>query len=249
MIFGAICLIINPYPAAKEMIKLIHITGDTHADLNELIHRANSNYITKGDTLIVTGDFGFTWGDEVRELYLEKLAAVPYTIAFIDGNHENFDKIYSYPVVDFCGGKAHQVRKNIFHLMRGEVFIIEGFSFFCFGGAYSIDKALRTQHVSWWPQEIPSREDYDHASKTLERINFKTDYVLTHTIPQSFIYKLGITPDAHDAELTGYLEWLYRELDFKKWYAGHFHLNKDFGRLHILYEGVIGIWDKTKAQQ
>ena len=218
---------------------MIYITGDTHADYYDTLGRISKNNISGDDTLIVAGDFGFTWGGAEHEAALEALERLGTTIAFIDGNHENFDKLYEYPVVDFCGGRAHKVRENIFHLMRGEVFEIGGHSFFCFGGAYSVDKAYRQPHISWWPQEQPSKEDYDHARETLERIGYKVDYVLTHTIPDSFIHRLGIVPDMHDAELTGYLEWLYRELDFKKWFAGHFHVNKDFGDMHILYEDVV----------
>ena len=125
--------------------------------------------------------------------------------------------------------------------MRGECFTIEGKSFFCFGGAYSIDKEWRREFISWWRQEQPSNAEYDHARETLESLDYKVDYVLTHTIPESFIHRLGLVPDRHDAQLTGYLEWLYRELDFKQWFAGHFHENKDFGNFRILYQDVVQI--------
>ena len=220
---------------------MIYITGDTHAFFDQLTNRMEHAGITQGDTAIVCGDFGFTWGRDYDEMHLDAMEQLPYTIAFVDGNHENFDKLYEYPVVDFCGGRAHQVRQNVFHLMRGEVFEIEGHSFFCFGGAYSTDKAGRTPHIEWWPQELPTNEDYKHARASLERIGYKTDYVLTHTIPTSFIHRLGKYPDGHDAELTGYFEWLYRGLDFKKWFAGHFHENRDFGDLVILYDDVVRV--------
>ena len=45
---------------------------------------------------------------------------------FIDGNHENFDKLNSYPVETWCGGKVHKIRNNVIHLMCGEVYCIEG---------------------------------------------------------------------------------------------------------------------------
>ena len=220
---------------------MIFITGDTHAEFDDFTNRMEHAGISEGDTAIVCGDFGFTWGRDYDEMHLDALERLPYTIAFVDGNHENFDRLYSYPVVDFCGGRAHMVRKNIFHLMRGESFVIERYSFFCFGGAYSVDKAYRQEHISWWPQELPDNDDYAHAKETLEKLSYKTDYVLTHTIPESFIHRLGCVPDRHDAELTGYFEWLFRELDFRKWFAGHFHVNKDFGNLAVLYENVITI--------
>lgn len=73
----------------------------------------------------------------------------------MDGNHENFDLINEYPVEEWCGGKVHIIRcdkegkPKIIHLMRGQVFEIEGKKIFTVGGAYSIDKYMRTPHRSW----------------------------------------------------------------------------------------------------
>ena len=52
------------------------------------------------------------------------------------------------------GGYVHKLRHNLIHLMRGEIYIIEGKTFFTFGGGYSIDKPFRKENVSWWPAEI-----------------------------------------------------------------------------------------------
>ena len=64
-----------------------------------------------------------------------------YVILWIDGNHENFDRLYSdeFPVLDFQGGKVHQIRDNVLHLMRGHVFTLQDHTFFAFGGASSHD--------------------------------------------------------------------------------------------------------------
>ena len=37
---------------------------------------------------------------------------------------------------------------------------------------------------------------------------------------------MGKTPDRHDAELTGFLEWVLREVSFRHWYFGHWHLDR-----------------------
>lgn len=62
-----------------------------------------------------------------------------FTTVFVDGNHENFDRLYSYPVKEWNGGKVHEIRPSVLHLMRGEVFTIEDKKFFAFGGASSHD--------------------------------------------------------------------------------------------------------------
>lgn len=53
------------------------------------------------------------------------------------GNYENFDQLYNYPIEEWNGGKIHKINDSVFHLMRGQVFKIDGKSFFTFGGASS----------------------------------------------------------------------------------------------------------------
>lgn len=205
---------------------MIYITGDTHGEYDEFLNRVNQYQISKDDIVIVCGDFGFVWDTPYHRYYLAKLTAEPFTIAFVDGNHEDFDLLYTYPVTTWNGGKVHKISDNIYHLMRGQCFVIEGKSFFVMGGAYSIDKAMRVEGRSWWKQELPNNIEYKIAEETLKSCDYKVDYVLTHTVPQSVIRYLGCVPDMNDAELTGYFEWLYGELKFQKWFAGHFHVNR-----------------------
>ena len=222
---------------------MIYITGDTHGEYNDTVRRFAENGVAKGDTVIVCGDFGFVGriGGK-HQYYLKQLAKEEYTILFVDGNHENFDMLETYPVVELFGGKAHKIADNIYHLMRGQIFDIEGKRYFVFGGAYSIDKKMRIEGKSWWPQELPVKEDYDEAAANLKKAGYKVDHVLTHTIPDSMIYRIGKLPDPHDAELTGYFEWLSRELDFRSWFAGHWHINRSFDdKFHILYDKMIAL--------
>ena len=71
---------------------MIFITGDTHGEQSRF--RAFLDYgeatWTKDDILIVTGDFGYVFRNDVMEnRFLNELAERPYTICFCDGNHEN----------------------------------------------------------------------------------------------------------------------------------------------------------------
>lgn len=56
---------------------------------------------------------------------------------FVDGNHENFDRLYEYPVEEWHGCKVHKIRSLVIHMMRGQVFEIEGQNIFTFGGPSS----------------------------------------------------------------------------------------------------------------
>lgn len=220
---------------------MIYITGDTHGYYDEFMSRIAPLKLTKDDIIIVTGDFGFVWGDPLHNVMLKNLSKMEFNIAFVDGNHENFSFLYMHPEEEWCGGRVHRIEQNIFHLMRGEIFNIQGSTFFTFGGAHSTDKYMRRKNISWWEQELPNSDEYRNANKNLKRVGYKVDYVLTHTIPDRFIYELGHAPDAHDRELTGYLAYLYDKLEFKKWFAGHWHVNQSFdeGKMSILFEDVM----------
>ena len=126
----------------------VFVTGDIHGNPTRL--SKDSFYEQKDfsgnkaeNTVIILGDFGLVWnrdGESKQEKYwLNWLNQKPFTIVFVDGNHECFPRIYSYPIQEWRGGKVHEVRSNVLHLMRGEVFSIEDKKFFAFGGASSHD--------------------------------------------------------------------------------------------------------------
>ena len=233
----------------------IFVTGDIHGVPERLTgynKLRTENIIRKEDYLVVCGDFGFLFEDDEKEKefldYIE--ASADYTILFVDGNHENFNAINSYPVEDWKSGKIHRIRKNIIHLMRGQVYDICGLKVFAMGGAYSVDRSRRQKDKTYWAEELPSDEDYRTASENLERCNKNVDIILTHTAPEEIIYLLGHTPDRHDAELTGFLEWVLKEVSFKKWYFGHWHtdarmvkgcraLYNDLVKVNREYEAVL----------
>ena len=75
----------------------------------------------------------------------------------------------NYPIEIWNGGKVHKIRKNIYHLMRGQVFILEGKKFFTFGGATSVDKANRTEFISWWKEEMPTGAEFELGFVNLEK--------------------------------------------------------------------------------
>ena len=202
---------------------------------------------TQDDYLIVCGDFGFIFFDDEKEKKnLDILEKKPYNILFIDGNHEGFNALASYPVEEWNGGKIHRIRRNIIHLMRGQCFTIEGKKYFTMGGAYSIDRGLRKKDYSYWEAEVPNNEEYAEASDVFFGNGKKFDYILTHTAPREIILRLGYYPYVYDMELTGYLEWImYECVGFKRWFFGHFHEDKTLldGKFRALYYDVVKVGD------
>ena len=64
------------------------------------------------------------------------------------------------------GAKMHKVSRHIYHVMRGEIMKLEGFTFLCLGGACSTDKEYRKEGVSWWKDEEITNEDVNNALNT-----------------------------------------------------------------------------------
>lgn len=240
---------------------MILVTGDTHGDLSRLLF---PNELNKEDYLIVCGDFGAVWyGSEKETERNERLSGLlPYTLLFVDGNHENFDALKKYPVTEWNGGKVQVIANDVIHLMRGQVYTIDGKKLFTFGGAAShdiangilepddpdfyqkrrnLDRAFaqyRINHYSWWEDELPSKEEMDEGIRNLAANNWQVDYILTHCTPTSVLGVLGngeFKPD----RLTDYLNLIREKCQFKRWYFGHYHMDQSLDpQFHVIYESI-----------
>ena len=151
--------------------------------------------------------------------------------------------------------------------MRGCVFVLNGLSLFVFGGAQSHDisggilraykfqteKAFksaykklcdsgisfRVDHFSWWEQELPSDDEMERGFKNLSEHNWKVNYVVTHCAPTSIATLAGFQDKN---QLTQYFEQINEKLDFRKWFFGHYHENRQILDKHVmLYEQIIRI--------
>lgn len=242
----------------------IWITGDTHGNW---MHRLNTNAfpeqkgMTKDDYVIICGDFGL-WYDTKQERYnLDWLDNKSFTTLFVDGNHECFDRLYSMSVEEWRGGNVHFIRPSVIHLMRGQVFYIDGKTFFTFGGASSHDiqdgilepgdsrikewerelRMFRVNHVSWWKEELPSNEEMRTGVENLLLYNNRIDFIVTHCASNSTAALIShglYKPD----KLTSYFEDVRQTVDFKKWFFGHYHDNKAVNDKEILlYDQIIRI--------
>lgn len=230
---------------------MIYITGDKHGSI-QLDDLSTSNWpegqsLTKNDYLIVAGDFGGIFhGGETDRKVLDYYEACPWTTLFIDGNHENFDLLAQYPVTEWNGGKVQYVRPSVIHLMRGQIYTINGKSFFTMGGATSMDKDYRIEGQSWWKEELPSGEEYFEADGNLAACDNKVDFIVTHCCSARQFYRFAARDFhsfVHDS-LTDYLNELEKRVEFKHWYYGHHHQDIEVDEQHtMLCRKVIKICD------
>ena len=168
---------------------------------------------------------------------------MPWTTLFIDGNHENHELLDSYPIEEWNGGKIHKISDSIYHLLRGQVFDIDGITLFTMGGAESTDKEYRKEGISWWSREMPSEEEYIEAVNNMNKHKRTVDYVLTHCAPENYLNerKMNGMHYRSSNELTRFLDILASppSLKYEGWYFGHYHDDADQGKFHMLYDRVI----------
>lgn len=120
----------------------IFITGDAHGDFKRFENTIFYEQVglTKKDCVIICGDMGGIWDGSPEEQHqLDWLEQRPYTTLFVSGNHENYGLLAEYPVEDWNGGQVQRIRPSVIHLMRGQVYDIQGKKFFTMGGASSHD--------------------------------------------------------------------------------------------------------------
>lgn len=247
----------------------IFLTGDTHGKIQERFGVKNfpeqkeldpndDNYV------IVLGDFGLIWDTEEsrQERYIINwLQEKPFTVLFVDGNHENHERLSNMEEVELFGAPAHKISESCFHLMRGEMYEITGKKFFVFGGARSNDienlldpasdpnwkkkrrqfnrayEHFRVVGKSWWVGEEASEEEFAHGLKTLDSNDWKCDFVLTHTPPASLVYEYGRYRDADKTSL--YLDKIRDKLQYEHWFSGHLHGESNLtAKDHLLYKQI-----------
>ena len=175
----------------------IFITGDTHGGyksggrkLKEFAKRHKN--LCKDDYLIIAGDFGFIWEDEPdsnEKEWLSWFDEQKFSTLFIDGNHENFNRLNAYEISEFKGGKVHKISESVYHLMRGQIYEIDGRKIFTLGGAMSVDKSRREPDISWWAGEAITQDDFNEAWRNLTKCDFIVDIVISHTCPRKLCKK------------------------------------------------------------
>lgn len=250
---------------------MIYITGDCHQNFVRFNTRnfPEQKEMTKDDYVIICGDFGGVWNKDIEskqeKALMDWLESKPFTTLFVEGNHENFDRLYSYPVEEWHGGKVHKIRPSVIHLMRGQIFEIDGKKIFTFGGASShdIDGGIleltepgyknkkeilerewipyRVNHLSWWKEELPSEEEMVEGRRNLEAHGNEVDFIVTHCCSTSTQAVIGNGMYKKDY-LNDYLEEVKQTVKYKKWFFGHYHDNRNVSAEEILvYEQMVRV--------
>lgn len=141
----------------------IGVLGDLHGDMEHVLAVSARMHERGVRTLLVLGDFGFiwprrNWGIDLSKLS-RRLAARQQNLYFIDGNHEDFTRLYRHPV---SADGLRWLRSNIAHIPRGyRTVLSSGKTLAALGGAASVDVGNRVAGHSWWPEETITDHDLE----------------------------------------------------------------------------------------
>lgn len=233
---------------------MFFITGDTHRDFKRIETFCQKNKTSRDDVMIILGDASINFFGGISDVLVkEYLSSLPITFFCIHGNHEmrplSVRYVYggqtkkAYRLIPWHGGKVYQesLYPSILFAHDGDIYDFDGYSVLVCGGAYSPDKEYRLKHkLPWFPDEQPDKRIRNRVLKNIREYGNSVDIVMTHTIPKKFIAGLNLKPwPGLDQSTEEFLDTVEERLNYKKWYAGHFHMDKRIGNLQILFNKIL----------
>lgn len=236
------------------------ITGDKHRNFEYVKDFCREMNTRKKDVLIVLGDTGFNYYDDVRDDKLKKeISDLNITLFCIHGNKENRPQnIGTYGIRDFCGGRVYYEPKypNIYFAIDGDIYNFEGKKYMVVGGAHSVDKMLCLEsNKPFWEDEMPDDTIKAKVEAKLSEMDNKIYGMMTHTCPINYLptemfmstrqnatikrkprkskSKKIFKPDI-DRSTEEWLGKLEKQLDYDVWYCGHYHIDKQIDKINMM---------------
>ncbi len=223
---------------------MLYVTGDFHGEMQRF-HASVLRHLGADDELIICGDFGFLWnGGESEQKDLKKIGKLKYKVLFLDGTHENFDLLNAYPVEEWNGGKVQHISGGLYHLMRGQVYELEGKTLFTFGGGESAEKQLRMKAGKWWACELPNMEEMREGVSNLWKHKMQVDYIFTHEPPPNTGCGTLSECSGRKNQLDAYFGQIMKQVRYQKWFFGSEHVDRKITYKHYaVFSDVIPVED------
>ncbi len=140
------------------------------------------------DVIVHLGDFGYTFDAAYIRSTERALARAGIGLVFVDGNHEDFPALMSFPVRD---NGLRELSPHLWHLPRGFRWEWNGIRVLAMGGAHSVDRQWRTPGISWWAQETLTKDDVTRGAS-----GGPVDVLVAHDCPAGVDIP-GLTETAH----------------------------------------------------
>lgn len=200
---------------------MIWLLSDLHGELDFAGWQNFTARQEQDDILILLGDVELQEAQrEDNRQFTETILSSKKPIWIVDGNHENFEWLNTFPEEDRNGGKVHRLAENVVHLQRGYVYNLDGRCCFVFGGTAA----------------TVADADLERAYASLKKQGYQVDYILTHDY-----YKIP-SQNRRNAfeELIAFLD---EKVIFKRWYCGHHHRDQALDEKHtVVYDRLVPLF-------
>lgn len=221
---------------------MTYITGDIHGDYFDFAHFYKFFKVKESDLVIILGDVGANYYKGKKDkTFKYQMNALGSEILCIHGNHEMRPaNIPTYKQKEWHGGIVwyEEEYPHLLFAKDGEIYNIDNKKCIAIGGAYSVDKFYRlSRGYAWWEDEQPSEEIKEYVEKQLKEN--KIDYILSHTCPfkyepvEAFLGCIDQSTVDNSTEL--WLDKIEESTDYKGWYCGHFHIDKNIDKMHFYF--------------
>lgn len=203
---------------------MLCFTGDMHGEFARFSDREVKK-LKKTDTLIVCGDFGFLWSsDEKEKKLLKKIGKRKHKTLFVPGANENYDLLESYPAEDLFGGKARHIEGNLYCLMTGQVYEIDGKKVLCFAGGEDVDAEIAGKTLQ--EGQLP---DPELLKESLDRVlenGGEVDCIVSYEPPFKMAQFINLDRHLDDSFYPCFLDEVSKKVTFSCWYFGKYHRDK-----------------------
>lgn len=226
---------------------MFYITGDTHGNFFPLYDKLEAMPLPAGGGCIILGDAGFNYhGGEEDRWNKQLMNSLGVTLFCIHGNHEQRPASTGlYELQPRFGGMAWVEPEfpNLVFARDGEVYDLDHRSVLVIGGAYSVDKHYRLIHgYPWWADEQPDEATRQRVEAALTERDWRVDFILSHTCPARYIPTEALLPGLNqncvDRSTETWLDTIEARTLYRRWYCGHWHINKRVDRMYFLYHDV-----------
>jgi hypothetical protein len=157
----------------------VAFAGDWHQN-TDYAQRSIRHAARRGaDVILHLGDFGYNFTGPFLAGVTAALDEAGIHLLFVDGNHENFTRLYRYPILE---NGLRKLTDRVWHLPRGFRWEWSAVHFLALGGAHSVDRPYRVPGVSWWPEETIGSGD---VAKAVE--GGFADVLVSHDCPAGVV--------------------------------------------------------------
>ncbi len=240
------------------------ITGDKHRHFDTVKVFCRVMETRRQDVLIVLGDAGFNYyGDKRDDELKAEISRLNITLFCLHGNKENRPQnISTYGIRSFCGGKVYYepAYPNLYFAIDGEIYTFESKRYLVVGGAHSVDKLRCLEEgTPYWYDEMPDAKIRERVERNLQKEGNRVYGMMTHTCPIDYLPtemflstkqnadtkkaprkakpKKTFHPDI-DRSTEQWLGKLEKKLDYKVWFCGHYHIDKQIDKIRMLWKEI-----------